>query len=162
MAEEVMKLVKAALVAALAVATIGTVASPGQAAPLPTNVGAMKAALDTPVVQVRYGRGYGGGGWGRRGWGGYRVGGYRGYGRWGLGAAAVGAAVVGGAIARSGYYGDAYPYYGGGYAQGGDDASDDYASGYYASDNYGSGYCHPSGYGQYYPGYGPRRHYYGW
>jgi hypothetical protein len=150
MAEEVMKLFKSTFVAALAITTISAVASPGQAAPLPTNVAAMKAALDTPAVQVRYGRWYGGG-WGHRGWGG----GYRGWGhrggwgyRGGLGLGAAGA-IVGGAIASSAYYGGAYPYYDGGYGYGGG-----YGGGY-ASD-----YCPPQGYGGYYSGY--RRHYYGW
>ena len=147
-----MKLFKALFVAALAITTISAVASPGQAAPLPTNVAAMKAALDTPAVQVRYGRWYGGG-WGHRGWGG----GYRGwgYGRgWGLGAAG---AIVGGAIASSAYYGGAYPYSGGGY---GYDGGYGYGGGYGYSGGYASDYCPPQGYGGYYSGY--RRHYYGW
>jgi hypothetical protein len=138
--EEVMKFVKAAFVAALAVTIAGACAPRAEAAPLPTNVAATKAALDTPVVQVRYGGWRGGWGGGYRGWGGYRGGGYRG---WGLGAAAV----AGGAIASSAYYGGAYPYYGGGYA---------YGSGY-ASD-----YCSPYGYGGDYPGYGARQYYHGW
>ncbi|WP_439923063.1 hypothetical protein [Nitrobacter sp. JJSN] len=138
-----MKFVKAVLLAALAVTTTGTFVPRGEAAPLPTSIAAMKAALDTPVVQVRYGRwGYRGGigyrgGWGHRGWG---------YGGWGLGGLAAGA-IVGGAIARSAYYGGAYPYYGGAYA---------YDSGY-AGD-----YCSPYGYGGTYPGYTARRYYYGW
>jgi len=97
--------------------------------PPPTNVAAMKAALDTPVVQVRYGRWHGG--WGYRGWGGYGGWGHRGWGYRGLGA------VGGGAIASSAYYGT-YPYYGGGYAY----------SGGYADD-----YCPPYGYAGGYPGY---------
>jgi len=138
-----MNFIKATVVAASAITTIGIAASPATAAPLPTNVAAMKTALDTPVLQVRYGRWYGGRGWGYRG--------YRGWG-WGAAAAAAGA-VVGGAIARSAYYGDAYPYYGSGYPYGGSYA---YSSGY-ASD-----YCAPYGGGGYYPRYGAARYYYGW
>ena len=102
-----MKFVKAAFVAALAVTTAGAFAPQAEAVPLPTNVAAMKATLDTPVVQARYGRWHGG-------WGGYRGWGYRGWGHggWGYGAVAAGA-LVGGAIASSAYYGG-YPYYGGG------------------------------------------------
>ncbi len=135
-----MKFVKAAFVAALAVTTAGAFTSRVETAPLPTNVAAMKAALDTPVVQVRYGRWHGG--WGHRGWGGYGGWGHRGWGYrgWGLGAAAAG-----GAIASSAYYG-AYPYYEGGYA---------YSRGY-ADD-----YCPPYGYTDYYPGY-RAGYYYGW
>jgi len=73
-----MKFVKAAFVVALAVTTAGAFTSRAEAAPLPTNVAAMKAALDTPVVQVRYGRWHGG--WGYRGWGGYGGWGHRGWG----------------------------------------------------------------------------------
>ncbi|MEO8317191.1 MAG: hypothetical protein ABI561_02590 [Bradyrhizobium sp.] len=154
-----MKLVKAAIVATLAITTISVFASPGEAAPLPTNVAAVKAALDAPVLQVRYGRWAGGGGWGHRGWGGgYRglgYGGYRGYRGLGWGAAAAGA-VVGGAIARSayygGYYGDGYGYGGGGYGYGG---------GYGGDYGYASDYC-PPGHGGYYSGYSARRHYNGW
>ena len=133
-----MKLIKAALVAALAITTIGAVASPAKAAPLPTNIAAMNAALDTSVVQVRYGYGGWHGGWGSRGWGGYRGWGYRGYRGWGLGA---------GAISSSAYYGGAYPSYGGGYGYGGGYASD---------------YCPPDDYGGYYSGYSVRRYGYGW
>ena len=101
-----MKFVKAAFVVALALTTAGTFTSRAEAAPLPTNVAAMKAALDTPVVQVRYGRWHGG--WGYRGWGDYGGWGHRGWGHrgWGFGA------VVSGAIASSAY--GAYPYYEGG------------------------------------------------
>ena len=42
-------------------AIIGVVTLPAQAAPLSPHVTAMKAALDAPVLQVRYGRWYGGG-----------------------------------------------------------------------------------------------------
>jgi len=107
-AEEVMKFVKAAFVVALAVTTASAFSSRAEAAPLPTNVAAIKAALDTPVVQVRYGGWHGG--WGYRGWGGYGGWGHRGWGYrgWGL---------------RSAYYGT-YPYYGGGYAYSGGYADD--------------------------------------
>jgi hypothetical protein len=131
-AEDVMRFINAACVAALAVIATGTLAPRCEAAPLPTNVAAMKAGLDKAVVQVRYGGWHGG--WGYRGSGGYRGWGHRG---WGLGAVAAGA-LVGGAIANSGYYG-AYPYYGGGYAY---------------------DYCPPYGYEGHYPGSYARH--YGW
>jgi hypothetical protein len=68
-----MTFIKAAVAAMFAVASTFIFASGSEAAPLPTNVGAMKAMLDNDVVQVRY-VGYRGG-WG----GGYRGGlGYRG------------------------------------------------------------------------------------
>lgn len=130
-----MKRVKAVLVSALAITTISAVASPGKAAPLPTNLAAMKAALDTPVVAVRYGGWRGG--WGYRGWGG-RGWGYGGYRGWSPAAAG---AVVGGVIASSTYYG-AYPYYDEGYAY--------------------SDYCPSYGYGGYHPGYRTRYYDYGW
>ncbi len=78
------------------------------AAPLPTNVAAMKSTVADSSIQVRWG-GWRGGGWGYRGFGGW---GYRG-GGWGAGALA--GALIGGAIASSayGYYGG--PYYGGYY-----------------------------------------------
>ncbi|MDE5444279.1 hypothetical protein GWG65_23075 [Bradyrhizobium sp. CSA207] len=160
-----MRFVKVAFAAILTAAGTMISVPESEAAPLPTNVGAMRAALDNDVVKVRYG------GWGYRGgWGGgyrgaglgyrglsyrgvgygYRGYGYRGYGYRGLGA---GAAVVGGAIASSGYYG-AYPYYDGGYASYGGE--------------YGYDYCPPntySAYGSYggYDGYYARRSYYsGW
>jgi hypothetical protein len=145
-----MRYVKATFLAALGVITTSAFATPTGAAPLLTNIRAMKAALDTPVTQVRYGgwrgggyRGWGGGyrGWGGRGWG------YRGY---GLGAAAV----VGGAVASSAYYGGS-PYYGGDYGS--------YYGGDYGS-YYGAGYdscsCPQYGYGGYAPGYYARQ--YGW
>ena|SRR6476661_3815531 len=103
----------------LGLLTSGTLPS-AHAAPLPTNIAAMKSMSSGNVVQARWGgwrggwgyRGFGyrGGGWGygRRGYGGW------GYGGWGLGAAAAGA-IVGGAIASSAYYGG-YPYYDGDYA----------------------------------------------
>ena len=128
-----------------AICSIATV----QAAPLPTNIAAMKAMItDETVQQARWGGGY------RGGWGGYRGGlGYRGggwgYRRWGGVAAG---AIVGGAIARSAYYGGYPSYgYGGGY----------YGGGYYpAYSGYGYGGCDPSA-GYSYPAYSYRR-YYGW
>jgi hypothetical protein len=141
-----MNLVKAVFLAALAITTTGAFAPQGEAAPLPTSIAAMKATLDTPVVQVRHGRWHGG--WSYRGGAGYRGWGHRGwgYGGWGLGGVAAGA-IVGGAIARSAYYGGAYPYY---------DGSVAYGSGY-ADD-----YCSPYGYEGNYPGYAARHYYYGW
>ncbi len=70
------------------------------AAPLPTNVAAMKSTVADSSIQVRWG-GWRGGGWGHRGFGG-----------WGWGAGALAGALIGGAIASSayGYYGA--PYYG--------------------------------------------------
>jgi hypothetical protein len=135
MAEEVMKLVKAVFVAVLSVTSTSVVTSSrAEAAPLQNNAAAMKAALETQVEEVRYGRGHGR-------WGGYRGWGYR---SWGLGAAA--GAVVGGAIARSAYYGGSYPYYDRSYAY-------PYYGGGYAYD-----YCRP--YAS--TGYYPAPHYYGW
>lgn len=115
--------------------------SPAKAAPLPTNIAAMKAMVGDDIMQVRWG--YRGGGWGYRGgWGGYRGGwGYRGLG-WG-----AAGAIVGGAIASSAYYGGGSPYYGG------------YA-GYPYSGGYGGGYG-GGGYA-YCPPYGYSRAYYGW
>jgi hypothetical protein len=65
------------------------------AAPLPTNVAAMKSLMANSSVQVRWG------GWGG-GWG---------YGGWGLGAGALAGAAI--ASSAYGYYGG--PYYGGYY-----------------------------------------------
>ena len=135
-----MMFIKPACIAALSVAATSAVALRADAAPLPTNVAAIEAALDSPIVQARYGRGYGGWGGGYRGWG-YRGGwGHRGWGYrgWGLGAAAVG-----GAIASSAYYGGS-PYYGG----------DDYGDAYTYGGGYAPEYCPPSR--------GYYRSYYGW
>jgi hypothetical protein len=78
------------------------------AAPLPTNVTAMKSMVAESSIQVQW-RGWRGGGWGYRGVGGW---GYRGL---GWGGPALAGAVIGGAIASNayGYYGG--PYYGGSY-----------------------------------------------
>jgi hypothetical protein len=70
------------------------------AAPLPTNVAAMKSMVVDSSIPVRWG-GWRGGGWGYRGWG------------WGAGALA--GALIGGAIASSAYGYDGGPYYGGYY-----------------------------------------------
>jgi hypothetical protein len=159
-----MRFIKGAFAAILTVATTMISVAGSEAAPLPTNVGAMRATLDSDLVKVRYGGwgyrggwggGYRGAGLGYRGLGyrgvgyGYRGYGYRGYRGWGSGAVVAGA-VVGGAIASSGYYG-AYPSYGGGYSS--------YGGGY------GYEYCPPSAYDAYgsYGGYYARRSYYsGW
>jgi hypothetical protein len=78
----------------------------GQAAPLPTNVAAMKSLAPQSTTEVRWGgvgwRGLGyrpwaGHGWGYHGWSGHH---------WGWGAAAPGA------IVGDGYYGGAYRYRG--------------------------------------------------
>ncbi|MGY3529085.1 hypothetical protein [Bradyrhizobium sp. USDA 4452] len=131
-----MKNTKTLLALTLLASTVGIGVS--QAAPLPTNIAAMKSAVDNDAVQVRWGGGWRGG-WGYRGW----RGGYGGWGYRGWGAAAAGA-IVGGAIASSAYSG--YPYYGG-YG---------YGSGY--------GYCPPgAGYGYgYSPAYYAQPRYYGW
>jgi len=78
------------------------------AAPLPTNVAAMKSMVSDSSIQVQWG-GWRGGGWGHRGFGGW---GPRG---WGWAAGALAGAMIGGAVASSayGYYGS--PYYGGYY-----------------------------------------------
>jgi hypothetical protein len=139
-----MNFITAAAVAAFGISTVGATHSPVNAAPLPTNVAAMKISADEPLLHVRYGR-WGGG---YRGWGGgYRGWGYRGYRGW-RGVAA--GAVVGGAIARSTYYGDGYPYYGDG---------DSYGDGYAYSGGYTSDDCPPHAY---YSRYGAGRYYYGW
>lgn len=120
-----MNIVKSGLFAAVALAATAAGTPFSAAAPLPTNVAAMKAMLDNDAVQVRWRGGYGYGGLGYRGWG------YR-----GVGAAAAGA-IVGGAIASSAYY-NGYPY--GGYGVG----SYSYGGGYGCGDTIA--YC-PSGYG---------------
>src|SRR5262245_48714023 len=77
-AEDVMKNTKSLLALTLLASAIGF--SPGQAAPLPTNITAMKGAVDNTALQVQWG-GWRGGGWGYRGWrGGYGGWGYRGWG----------------------------------------------------------------------------------
>jgi hypothetical protein len=151
-AEEVMKFINTAFVSALAVIATGALVPRGEAAPLPTNVPAMKASLNEAVVQVRY-VGWRGG-WGR-GWGGPR--GWGGWG-WGLGGLAAGA-VIGSAIASSAYYGG-YPYYGGGYAPAYYGGYPYYGGGYYGG-GYAQGYYPSYGYAGNYPGYYVQP-YYGW
>jgi hypothetical protein len=94
---------RVAFVCAFAGALMASNVASLHAAPLPTNVAAMKSMVADSSIQVRWGgRGYRGfGGWGHRGWG------------WGPGVLA--GAVIGGAIASSanGHYGG--PYYGGYY-----------------------------------------------
>ena len=90
-----------AFVCAFAGAVMASNITPLHAAPLPTNVAAMKSIVVDTSILVRWG-GWRGGGWGHGGFGG-----------WGAGALA--GAIIGGAIASSayGYYGG--PYYGGYY-----------------------------------------------
>ena len=158
-----MRCAKSGLLAILAGLAMACSLTATQAAPLPTNVAAMKAMVaDDTVQQVRWG--YRGGGWGYRGGLGYRGGGgwgYRGgYRPW---AGLAAGAIVGGAIASSAYYGGHGGYGGyydggyGGYYGGG------YGSGYYGA-GYGGGYadgCYPYATGYGYPAYSYRR-YYGW
>lgn len=116
-----MSIVKALLAVPVAAVAMAGVTTGAEAAPLPTNVAAMKAIVARDTLHVRWGWGGGWrggwhGGWGHVGWGrpgwGYRGWGYR---SWGVGPVAAGA-VIGGALASGAYY-DSYPdYYGGGYA----------------------------------------------
>jgi len=140
-----MSIGRIAIVCAFAGAlTAGAVGSAG-AAPLPTNVEAMKAVSAGNLVQVQWRGGWRGGGWGWRGGG---------WGWGGAGAGLVAGALIGGAIASStwggpygGYYGGGpYGYYGGG--------------SYYGYPAYGYApqpYYYPRyvsyGYGPYYGGY---------
>jgi hypothetical protein len=100
MTEEYMHSFRLAFVSAFAGAVMANNVAPLNAAPLPTNVAAMKSMVADSSIKVRWG-GWRGGGFGHRGFG------------WGAGALA--GAVIGGAIASSayGYYGG--PYYGGYY-----------------------------------------------
>jgi hypothetical protein len=132
---------KTAIACSLAGAVLAGQIEQAAAAPLPTNVATMKAAVGDDVTQVH---------WRGRGWG------------WGGGGLLAGA-IIGGAIASSspyGYYGGG-PYYGGygpGYGYG-------YAPAYYGygpSYGYGGYYARPRyyGYRAYRPYYGPRYGYY--
>jgi hypothetical protein len=96
-----MRTVRLVFVCAFAGAVMTCSVASLQAAPLPTNVAAMKSMVADGSTRVRWG-GWRGGGFG--GWG------YRGLG-WGPGA--VAGAIVGGAIASNAYgnYGGG-PYYG--------------------------------------------------
>jgi len=100
MTEENMHTFRLAFVCAFAGAVMACNVASLHAAPLPTNVAAMKSTVADSSIQVRWG-GWRGGGWGHRGFGG-----------WGWGAGALAGALIGGAIASSayGYYGA--PYYG--------------------------------------------------
>jgi hypothetical protein len=103
MTEEKMQTFRLAFVCAFAGALMACNVASLHAAPLPTNVAAMKSMVADSSIKVRWG-GWRGGGWGYRGFG------------WGAGALA--GAVIGGAIASSayGYYGA--PNYGGYYPAG--------------------------------------------
>lgn len=104
--EENMHTIRLGFACALAGTLMAFSAASLCAAPLPTNLTAMKSLVADSSIQVRWG-GWRGGGWGYRG----------GWGRgWSWGAGALAGALVGGAIASSayGYYGA--PYYGGYYA----------------------------------------------
>ncbi|BAC51722.1 bll6457 [Bradyrhizobium diazoefficiens USDA 110] len=133
-----MRIWTTAIACSLAGAVMAGQIGQAAAAPMPTNVAAMKAAAGDDVTQVHWR----GGGWG-----------------WGLGGLAVGA-IIGGAIASSAPYGYGYygggPYYGGygypGYGYG-------YAPAYYG---YGPAYAYPRYYGYrrvYRPYYGYYRPY---
>jgi hypothetical protein len=148
-----MSIWKTAIACSLAGAVMAGQIEQAAAAPLPTNVATMKAAVGDDVTPVY---------WRGRGWG------------WGAGGLLAGA-IIGGAIASSapyGYYGGG-PYYGGyggyGYGSGygyGYAPSYGYAPAYYGgygpSYGYGGYYARPSyyGYRAYRPYYGPRYGYY--
>jgi hypothetical protein len=103
MTEEKMQTFRLAFVCAFAGALMACNVASLHAAPMPTNVAAMKSMVADSSIKARWG-GWRGGGWGYRGFG------------WGEGALA--GAVIGGAIASSayGYYGA--PYYSGYYPAG--------------------------------------------
>jgi hypothetical protein len=131
-----MRVWKTAVAGSLAAAVMAGGIQQAAAAPLPTNVATMKAAVGDDVTQVHWrGRGFG----------------------WGLGGLAAGA-IIAGAIASSAPYGYGYygggPYYGGygypGYGYG-------YAPAYYG---YGPAYAYPRYYRPYRPYFGPRYGYY--
>src|SRR3954468_12706941 len=84
--EDIMRISNTMLAAAFMGLLTCAIPNSARAAPLPTNIAAMKSMSNSGVAQARWG------GW-RGGWG-YRGGGYRcglGYRGWGLGAAAAGA-----------------------------------------------------------------------
>src|SRR5947209_17624854 len=97
-------IIKPALAAALAASTL-IFSFGAHAAPLPTNLEAMKSAVGPGVVNVRYGFGGYRGGWG----GGYRGGlGYRGVGYGGLGYRGLGYRGAGYGYRGYGYRGYGY------------------------------------------------------
>jgi hypothetical protein len=153
--EEAMRALKISIGSAFAMAMMAATSTPGQAAPLPTNIGTIKSMLADNITPVRWvgWRGGWGGGWGGRGWG------NRGWGRPAWGALAAGA-VIGGALSAGAYYGGdpyygygAYPVYGGygGYpVYGGYGGYDCYGyGGYGGCPGYGGGYYPGSAYGYY-------------
>jgi hypothetical protein len=84
----------------------------GLAAPLPTNVAAMRSLAPQSTTEARWGGvGWHGGGWGYHHWAGHGWG-YRGWGGhgWGWGPAATGA-LAGGGYYGSRYYGGGHPYH---------------------------------------------------
>lgn len=148
-----MSTLKTTFAVLVASAVMAGTSGSSQAAPLPTNIAAMKSMVATDTVQVRWG-GWRGGGLGYRGgfahagWG-YRGLGYRGWGRrpYGWGVAAAGA-VIGGGLVSSAYYGSSYGSYP-----------------YYGHSGYGAGYGYdrcPPGYGAYGYGYSPAHYDGGW
>jgi hypothetical protein len=131
---EAMSIWKTAMTCTLAGALIAGEVQQVAAAPMPTNVGTIKAMVADSTTQVHWR----GGGWG-----------------FGIGALAAGA-IIGGAIASGpyGYYGG--PYYGyPGYGYG-------YAPAYYGYGPYYGGYAPYYGYRRYYRPYGYYRPYYGY
>ncbi|MGY3651337.1 hypothetical protein ACVWW2_006628 [Bradyrhizobium sp. LM4.3] len=115
-----MSIWKMTIACSLAGAVMAGQVEQAAAAPLPTNVATMKAAVGDDATQVYWrGRGFG----------------------WGIGGLAAGA-IIGSAIASSAPYGYGYgggPYYGGGYGYPGPGYG--YAPAYYGG-GYGSGYAY--------------------
>jgi hypothetical protein len=133
---EAMSIWKMTIACSLAGAVMAGQVEQAAAAPLPTNVATMKAAVGDDVTQVYWrGRGFG----------------------WGIGGLAAGA-IIGSAIASSAY---GYGYYGGGPYYGGygyPGPAYGYAPAYYGG--YGPSYAYGPGYG--YGGYYARPRYYGY
>lgn len=154
-----MRILRTSIAWTLGAALIASQIGIAAAAPLSTNIAAMKSITAAGPIQVHW-RGGWGGGWGHGGWGG----------GWGWGPGAIAGALIGGAIAAGpyGYYGYPAPYYGGYYGGPGP-----YDGGYYGEPYpdysyyphaayYGPYYGHPN-YGYYGRPYGVyHRHYYGW
>jgi hypothetical protein len=139
-----MSILKTTVVHTLAASLIAGQVGAAAAAPLPTNIAAMKSMVADSAIPV-----YWRGGWG---WG------------WGVGAGAIAGLIIGGAIASSAYgaygpYGYPYPYYGGYYGP----AYYGYGPYYGYARPYGYanyGYVRPYGYGYARPyGYGYARPY---